>query len=148
MNREVFVSCDCPGCYELAVDDDVDGMNLCAECLIEYFEKGKLTPKTKYDEDGDPIDDDEDGKPYTDSEPTRTIRPEASRAKGDTEMAVENDPAFEKWSRAVDNFVAANDHLKSIPENNPGRQAAWDAVRQAALALAEAGKEIDPKFRG
>jgi hypothetical protein len=27
-------------------------MNLCAECLIEYFEKGKLTPKTKYDSAG------------------------------------------------------------------------------------------------
>ncbi len=63
-------------------------------------------------------------------------------------MAVEDDPAFEKWSRAVDNLVAANDHLRLFPENHPGRQAAWDAVRQAALALAEAGKEIDSKFRG
>jgi hypothetical protein len=59
VGREVIVFCDCPGCPNSAVDDDVDGMNLCAECLIEYyFEKGKLTPKTKYDEDGEPYEED------------------------------------------------------------------------------------------
>jgi hypothetical protein len=29
-------------------------MNLCAECFIEYSEKGKLIDKTKYDDDGEP----------------------------------------------------------------------------------------------
>ena len=34
--------------------DDVDGMNLCAECFIKYSQEGKLIDKTKYDEDGEP----------------------------------------------------------------------------------------------
>ena len=42
---------------------EVDGMNLCAECLIEYFEEGKLSEKMKYDEDGDPLEDKEDYEP-------------------------------------------------------------------------------------
>lgn len=33
---------------------DVDGMNLCAECFLEYSEGGKLIDKTKNDEDGEP----------------------------------------------------------------------------------------------
>ena len=32
----------------------VDGMNLCAECFLEYSEGGKLIDKTKNDEDGEP----------------------------------------------------------------------------------------------
>jgi hypothetical protein len=28
--------------------------NLCARCLIEYEDKGKLIDKTKYDGDGEP----------------------------------------------------------------------------------------------
>jgi hypothetical protein len=46
-----LVFCDCPGCPHVANVSDVDGMNLCAECFIEYSEKGKLIDKTKYDED-------------------------------------------------------------------------------------------------
>jgi hypothetical protein len=41
---------DCP--HEANVSD-VDGISLCAECFIEYSEKGKLIDKTKY-EDGEP----------------------------------------------------------------------------------------------
>jgi hypothetical protein len=52
--REVWVSCDCPGCPHEANVSDVDGMNLCAECFIEYSQEGKLIDKTKYDEDGEP----------------------------------------------------------------------------------------------
>ena len=52
--REVIIFCDCPGCPRSAAISDVDGMNLCAECLIEYWERGKLIDKTKYDEDGEP----------------------------------------------------------------------------------------------
>ena len=51
--REVWVFCDCPGCPHEA-NMDVDGMNLCAECFIEYSQEGKLIDKTKYDEDGEP----------------------------------------------------------------------------------------------
>lgn len=52
--REVWVFCDCPGCPNEANLDDIDGMNLCAECFITYSENGKLIDKTKYDEDGEP----------------------------------------------------------------------------------------------
>ena len=52
--RDVWVFCDCPGCPHEANVPDVDGMNLCAECFIEYSDKGKLNDKTKYDEDGEP----------------------------------------------------------------------------------------------
>jgi hypothetical protein len=52
--REVWVFCDCPGCPHGADVSDVDGMNLCAECFIEYSDKGKLTETHKYDEDGEP----------------------------------------------------------------------------------------------
>lgn len=52
--REVWVFCDCPGCPHAADVSDFDGMNLCAECLIEYSQEGKLIDKTKYDEDGEP----------------------------------------------------------------------------------------------
>lgn len=52
--RDVWVFCDCPGCPHEANVPDVDGMNLCAECFIEYSDKGKLIDKTKYDEDGEP----------------------------------------------------------------------------------------------
>ena len=63
-------------------------------------------------------------------------------------MAVDDDPAFEQWSKAVDKLVEANDRFKSLPKDHSDKKAAWEAVRQAMLALAEAGKEIDPKFRG
>jgi hypothetical protein len=56
--REVSVFCDCPGCLNEANLDDVDGMNLCAECAITYLENGKLIDKTKYDEDGEPYTED------------------------------------------------------------------------------------------
>jgi hypothetical protein len=39
--REVWVFCDCPGCPHGADISDVDGMNLCAECFIEYSQEGK-----------------------------------------------------------------------------------------------------------
>jgi hypothetical protein len=55
--REVLVFCDCPGCSNSAAVSD-DGMKLCAECLIEYWEKGKLIDKTKYDQDGKPYEED------------------------------------------------------------------------------------------
>ena len=63
IQREVIIFCDCPGCPRSAAISDVDGMNLCAECLIEYFEEGKLSEKMKYDEDGDPLEDNEDYEP-------------------------------------------------------------------------------------
>jgi hypothetical protein len=56
--RKILILCDCPGCPNSAVDSDVDGMNLCGDCLIEYFEEGKLTDKTEYDEDGEPYEED------------------------------------------------------------------------------------------
>jgi hypothetical protein len=52
--REVWIFCDCPECPNEANIDNVDGMNLCAECLIARSENGKLIDKTKYDEDGEP----------------------------------------------------------------------------------------------
>jgi hypothetical protein len=52
--RELWVSCDCPGCPHGADISDVDGMNLCAECFIESSCEGKLIDKHKYDEDGEP----------------------------------------------------------------------------------------------
>jgi hypothetical protein len=58
--REVWVFWDCPGCPHEANTSDVDSMNLCAECFIEYSEHGKLIPKPKYDEDGDHVDIDDD----------------------------------------------------------------------------------------
>jgi hypothetical protein len=56
--REVWVFCDCAGCPHEANISDIDGMNLCAECFIEYSE-GKLIDKTKYDEDAEPYMEDE-----------------------------------------------------------------------------------------
>ena len=62
-------------------------------------------------------------------------------------MTVDDDPAVEQWSKAVDKLVEANDRFKSLPKDHPDTKAAWEAVRQAMLALAEAGKEIEPKVR-
>jgi len=44
--REVWIFCDCPECPNEANIDDVDGMNLCAECFIAHSENGKLIDKT------------------------------------------------------------------------------------------------------
>lgn len=51
---EVWISCDCPGCPHAADVPDVDGMNLCSECFIEYLQQGELVDKTKHDQDGEP----------------------------------------------------------------------------------------------
>jgi hypothetical protein len=70
--REVIIFCDCPGCPSSAAISDVDGMSLCAECLIEYWEKGKLIAKTKYDEDGEPYMEDDD--PYEEAVKCPSLR--------------------------------------------------------------------------
>jgi hypothetical protein len=60
-------------------------------------------------------------------------------------MAVDNES--EQWSKAVDKFVEANDRFKSLPKDRPDKKAAWEAVRQAMLALAEAGTPIGHRSR-
>ena len=42
-------------------------------------------------------------------------------------MTVDDDPAVEQWSKAVDKLVEANDRFKSLPKDHPDTKAAWEA---------------------
>ena len=62
-------------------------------------------------------------------------------------MAAENDPTFDRWSRALAELVRANDYFKSLPVGHPDKIKAWAAVTQAMQSLSQAADEIEAKIQ-
>jgi hypothetical protein len=63
-------------------------------------------------------------------------------------MAVEDDPAFDRFSKALDRLVKARDHFISLPKAHPDKGAAKAAVLISQGELSAAAREIEPKYTG
>jgi hypothetical protein len=64
-------------------------------------------------------------------------------------MTVENDPAWKKWSEATDQLITCSDRydrLRSLPNNDAVKTAAWKDVQAAILAVNIAANEIAPGY--
>jgi hypothetical protein len=44
-------------------------------------------------------------------------------------MAVEDDPAWERWSKAYDKLAIAKQRFADLPDGHPDKKAAWGAVQ-------------------
>jgi hypothetical protein len=59
------------------------------------------------------------------------------------------DLAWERWTRAADALVAADEQLRGLQhlaEGHPKKQIAWKKVKAAYRELGDALAELDPKF--
>jgi hypothetical protein len=65
-----------------------------------------------------------------------------------TNMAVEDDPAWGRYSRALDKLNAAADRYRLQPARHPAKAESWAAIRLAQSELDAAANEIEPKYRG
>lgn len=68
---------------------------------------------------------------------------------GGLRMAVENDPAWPRWSKAFDRAVEAGEAVRALshlPDNHPDKARAWGAMKIAQAELNTAANEIEPKF--
>jgi hypothetical protein len=63
-------------------------------------------------------------------------------------MPVEDDPAWPRYSNALDQLIVAKDRFAAFPEGHPDKRAAWTALSLALGELNAAANEIEPKYKG
>jgi hypothetical protein len=63
-------------------------------------------------------------------------------------MAVEDDPAWDRYSKAIDRLVVAKDRYNSLPDGHPDKDAARAEVLLAQGEVNAAAREIEPKYHG
>jgi hypothetical protein len=62
-------------------------------------------------------------------------------------MPIEDDPAYERYSKAIDQLRLAYDEFRAHAEGHPNKKAAWGTVKLAMDAVAAAANEIEPKYK-
>jgi hypothetical protein len=61
-------------------------------------------------------------------------------------VAVEENPAWARYSRALDRLKAAADRFGLQSDRHPNKVASWAAVKIAQAELIAAADEIEPKY--
>ena len=64
-------------------------------------------------------------------------------------MAVQDDPAWPRWSKAHDALVHANDEFRRVshlPDTDEVKREAWRRVQEARREYNKACDEIEPIF--
>jgi hypothetical protein len=69
----------------------------------------------------------------------------------ETKMAVEDDPAWNEWSKAFDELRKAWERFlvhQHLPNTHPDKREAWSAMQHAQTKLNRAVNKIEPAFKG